>query len=214
MDTSQGEDILEFLFCAEKDGKKRVNKQDLADVSGITPPDLDLIITELVADNDISLLNDTYVILTDTGRVIGDKINRRHKVLECFLSEMLGMPIESASEQACIIEHKASDETINLLDTYLSKGPHWCCYNQKTSESDPITCYNIGIFEEGDQVRVNLIKGCGRARRLMDMGILPGEKVIIKRKLGENKSIVIEVKGVEICLSPEIASMILGEKII
>ncbi len=214
MDRSYCEDILEFLFRFEKEGKKSASRQDLISVSGIAQPELNLILDCLIEKNTIVILNDKEIVLTDAGRLIGEKISRKHEVLECFFYEMLGMPIESASEQACLIEHKASDETIDLLDTYLTRGPGWCRRHRKKNEIDTMICNNIGAFEEGDRVRVNLIKGCGRTRRLMDIGVLPGETVIIKRKLGDNKSLVIEVKGVEICLSPEIASIILGEKVL
>jgi DtxR family Mn-dependent transcriptional regulator len=45
----------------------------------------------------------------------------------------------------------------------------------------------------------------------MDLGFLPGERISIKRKL-KNRALVVAVKGCDIALSPDIASLIRVEK--
>jgi DtxR family Mn-dependent transcriptional regulator len=46
----------------------------------------------------------------------------------------------------------------------------------------------------------------------MDLGLLPGETVKIKRKLG-NAALVVLVRGTEIALSQEIAVSVCGKKV-
>jgi DtxR family Mn-dependent transcriptional regulator len=50
-----------------------------------------------------------------------------------------------------------------------------------------------------------------RVRRLADVGLLPGESLVLKRKLS-NGSVVVEVKGCDIALSSEVADSILVEE--
>jgi DtxR family Mn-dependent transcriptional regulator len=64
--------------------------------------------------------------------------------------------------------------------------------------------------EEGDTVRVAMVRGARRNRRLLDLGIFPGEIVQIRRKL-PNLSVVVRVKGCDIAISPEIAASVIVE---
>jgi DtxR family Mn-dependent transcriptional regulator len=50
-----------------------------------------------------------------------------------------------------------------------------------------------------------------RVRRLADVGLLPGEALVLKRRLS-NGSVVVEVKGSDIALSSEVADSILVEE--
>ncbi len=206
------EDILEHLFVSETNGRQSVPREEIADALRIPVSELDDILPNLAGSNEIVFTGNADISLTQKGRRTGEKIHRKHSVLECFLHEMLGMPMDTASKQACLIEHNASDETIDRLDHYLSAG-YRQCRHRLNSGFEKREYPSIGTFEEGDRVLITIMNACPRTRRLMDIGILPGETVIIKRKLGPKKSIVIEVKGIEICLSPEIASIITGEKI-
>jgi len=63
---------------------------------------------------------------------------------------------------------------------------------------------------EGDIARVALMRGPGGHRRLLDLGVFPGEIVEVRRKL-PNNSVVVRVKGCDIAISPEIARSIFVE---
>ncbi|MBN1167992.1 MAG: metal-dependent transcriptional regulator [Methanospirillaceae archaeon] len=206
------EDLLEHLFLSEKNGKQSVTREEIANALNLPLSELDDILLNLAGSNDIVLGKNADISLTQKGRRTGEKISRKHSVLECFLHEMLGMSMDTASKQACLIEHNTSDETIDRLDHYLSAGYRWCRHRKKSRQEER-EYPSIGTFQEGDRILITVMNACPRTRRLMDIGILPGETIIIKRKLGANKSIVIEVKDIEICLSPEIASIITGEKV-
>jgi DtxR family Mn-dependent transcriptional regulator len=60
-------------------------------------------------------------------------------------------------------------------------------------------------------VVVQRILGQERANRLLDLGVVPGERVRIKRKLA-NQSIVVQVKGCDVALSPEVAASVCVER--
>jgi Mn-dependent DtxR family transcriptional regulator len=52
--------------------------------------------------------------LTETGKEVAEKIYERHTVLTKYLVS-LGVPEETASVDACKIEHVISDETFNAI---------------------------------------------------------------------------------------------------
>lgn len=50
--------------------------------------------------------------LTPQGKVIADRVMKRHRILKQFFSEILGLSMEKASETACRLEHAVDEETI------------------------------------------------------------------------------------------------------
>ena len=53
--------------------------------------------------------------------------------------------------------------------------------------------------------------GPGGGRRLIDLGIIPGEEIRIIRKL-PGKSVLVSIKGSEVAISSEIAGRIVVDK--
>lgn len=144
--------------------------------------------------------------LTREGRQVARRIARRHRTLACFFEE-LGMAREAADREACTLEHGVSDEAIARLEDHL-RCPGVCdqrpCQGGGSGDGQPLLEYG-----EGARVCITAVRPCGRYRRLMDMGVVPGEEVVVRRRLS-NRAVVIEVKGCEIGLSPECAATVLA----
>jgi DtxR family transcriptional regulator, Mn-dependent transcriptional regulator len=173
---------------------------------------------QLAASGDIILPGDDTVTLSDKGRALGTCVLKKHETLQCFLSEMLGMDTSSASHEACTLEHTVSDETIDRLGEYLRRprvagedvpGRIVSDIGEQGSRRDPDSCtpFSILDFNEGDHLIVRCILGQSCAKRLMDLGVVPGERILIRRKLA-NRSIVLQVKGCDVAISPEIAAAV------
>jgi len=63
--------------------------------------------------------------LTDLGREMAQKIKRRHRLLEVFLTDVLHINRENVHDEACKMEHTLSDETECALCKLL-KAPARC----------------------------------------------------------------------------------------
>lgn len=50
--------------------------------------------------------------LTEAGREIADRVIRRHAALKEFFLEILGLPVDAASETACKLEHIVNEDAI------------------------------------------------------------------------------------------------------
>ncbi len=144
--------------------------------------------------------------LSPEGHRIARRIARHHRTLACFF-EQLGMAREAANREACTLEHGVSDEAIARLADHLhcpAPCERPCEGSGEEAEGHPLLDYG-----EGERVCITAVRPCGRYRRLMDMGVVPGEEVVVRRRLS-NHAVVIEVKGCEIGLSPECAATVLA----
>ena len=209
MGSSFREDILEALYITGAEGTASQRLEDLATCLSHDKTSLAPALKQLEKDGDIVIHPDGTLALTEKGRDTGGKISRKHRILECFFSEMLGMAPETASVEACTLEHEVSDEAIDRLGRYLTSpgctGPRGMRMRRRW--------YGRSILEsaEGDTLTVSAVK-CGMpASRLGDLGIIPGEEIRLIRHIPDN-GVVIRVKGCDIALSSEIAASILVQK--
>jgi DtxR family Mn-dependent transcriptional regulator len=211
MDPSVREDYLESLCNMEIEPDRPASIEELAafldrDISSVTKD-----ILELVHSGDLSIADEGSITLTTKGRQEGMRVVRKHRILECFFTEMLGMEPDAASRDACVLEHDLPDEAVQKLKNLISgcpPGKYAPCARRGCARTLLPTLLDV---EEGSEVIVRDLMQKGRSHRLADLGILPGEHIVLRRKLS-NKSVVVEVKGCDIALSPEIAGLVLVEK--
>ena len=112
--SSQMEDYLEAIFhlCREE-GVARVKA--IADRLEVTNPSVVGAIRKLKNRNLVIQEPYGYVRLTMEGEEIASAITHRHEVLSDFLKDILGLDHETASVDACKIEHAVSPETVRRL---------------------------------------------------------------------------------------------------
>jgi len=222
MRTSLREDYLEAILIHTERYSHPPSAGDLGKSLHIDEGDVRTHMGELEQLGDVTLQNDGGIALTDQGITTGKQITKKHETLQCFLSEILGMDTTSASDEACRIEHAVSDETIDRLGNYLrspvpqsptggSAKPVRSCLRGFRRGDSCGYARSLVDFEEGERLIVRDILGRGCSKRLLDLGVVPGQTVVIKRKL-RNQSIVVQVKECDVALSPEIASAICVER--
>lgn len=209
MERSCEEDLLEAVLCLGA-GKWCSPLGPLASRLHLTPEELLLLIEDAVRAGTLTR-EEGRISLTGKGQEIAVRIDRRHRTLQCFLTEMLGMDPTLASDEACQLEHQVSDETISRLGTYMARpvgNPE--CHRRCNGPGPGVR--TLQSFDEGTILRVSTIRQWGHYTRLLDLGILPGEEISIRRRLN-NGAVVVRVKGCDIALSPEIAASISVEQI-
>jgi DtxR family Mn-dependent transcriptional regulator len=204
------EDILEALFNVQTAGSKKPFPEDIASMLGRSPVDIHTQLRALEREGALVFDTDGSLILTSSGKDIGGRVMRKHRILECFFSEMLGMSPDTASEEACTLEHGVSDDTIERLGRYL-QSPGLCRNQGGLHKRKRWKGSTLPESSEGDELVISCIRCDGPDARLMDLGILPGERIRLIRHIPDN-GVVIRVKGCDIALSNEIASSILVER--
>lgn len=212
MQTSDREDYLELILENEIQSLEEDTILFLSQKMEKTSDEVKHDLISLEESGDIKQGPGTAVRFTEQGRKTAESVLKKHKILECFFTEMLGMDPDSASQQACRMEHEATDDTISRLSHYLSR-PGRCRHERHRACAQ--MCENlepISSFNEKETVRVALIRGPRRMGRLNDIGVIPGEEITIQRKLS-NGSLVVTIKGSDVAISPEIANFVLVEPV-
>ena len=87
---------------------------DIARKLGFSRPSVSNALKELNRDGYVSYKDSKYVVLTEQGLEIAEKIYARHLVLTNLLLAA-GVSEDTAREDACRIEHYISDETFEAL---------------------------------------------------------------------------------------------------
>ncbi len=112
-----GEMYLEtILILTKKQGNVRAI--DVAEHMGYSKPSVSRAIGLLKEGGYVVADKDGFLSLTDLGLETAEKIFSRHKVITEFLIK-LGVSPETASNDACKIEHVISDESLQAIKNSL-----------------------------------------------------------------------------------------------
>lgn len=197
-DEGHGDDLLEVLLEEPASNEATVAARLGLDISAVAG-----IIATAAEHGNVERGADGTIRLSTEGRKVARHVSRRRRTLACFFEE-IGMAKDAADREARTLKHEVSDEAIEKLADHLHcPGP-----NERPCEGNAEGTPLID-FEEGARVCITAVCPCGRYRRLMDMGVVPGEEVVIRRRLS-TKAVVIEVKGCEVGLSPECGVAVLA----
>ncbi len=107
------EDYLEAILMIQKQ-KGMVRSVDLARHMGYSKPSICHAVSILKKENYLSVDNDGFLHLTDSGKEVAEKVYEKH----LFLTDMLmkaGVGKEEAERDACKMEHGISDESFGKL---------------------------------------------------------------------------------------------------
>ena len=114
-----GEMYLEsILVLSEK--SKYVRSIDVARLMGVSKPSVSRAVGILKSAGYIRVDDDGYLSLSDEGEEIARKMYERHRLLTSFLVS-LGVEAECASEDACKIEHRISDESFRAIKRFVDE---------------------------------------------------------------------------------------------
>ena len=115
-----GEMYLETIFILfQRTGA--VRSVDISEYMNYSKPSVSRAIGLLKSGGYITVDAGGYITLTDAGLEVASKIYERHTLFTDFLVS-LGVEKNTATEDACRIEHVISDESFNALkERYLGK---------------------------------------------------------------------------------------------
>lgn len=112
-----GEMYLEtILILFRKNGQ--VRSVDISEHMGYSKPSVSRAVGLLKKEEFITVEKDGFIHLTDKGLSQAEKILNRHTILTEVLVRM-GVSQQTASNDACRIEHVVSDETFEAIKRYL-----------------------------------------------------------------------------------------------
>jgi DtxR family Mn-dependent transcriptional regulator len=101
------EEYLQIMFWLEEAGLP-INGANIARAMQLSPPTVHEMIGRLEGDGYIERADDKSLIFTERGRQEAEAISRRHRLIERFLTDVLGIPWDEVHEEAERLEHAMS----------------------------------------------------------------------------------------------------------
>ena len=97
---------------------EQVRAIDVSEYLGYSKPSVSRALGILKQRGYMTVENDGFLRLTEEGRALAEKLYERHMVLSRLLVS-LGVDEETATEDACRIEHVISDRSFDAIQRYL-----------------------------------------------------------------------------------------------
>ncbi len=147
--------------------------------------------------------------LTLRGEKVALEVLRHHRILELYLSEIVGLPLDQVHDEAEELEHALSEELEAILFEKLGQP-------KRDPHGDPIPSLNGDMVTEGIRL---LDANLGKSlivirvrdrkpqilRYLTTLGLQPGVEIILLEKLPFNGPIRIRVGDLEHTLGQEVS---------
>ncbi|HID57084.1 TPA: DtxR family transcriptional regulator [Candidatus Poribacteria bacterium] len=223
------EDYLEAIWVTGLK-EKVVRVKDLAERLRIKPASVVGALKTLKEKGFVVHERYGYIELTERGISAAKEIYRRHKTIYRFLNEVLGLPPETAEMDACAIEHHLSAEGLERMLAFIKfiEGcpdgePLWLTsfhyfietgrrpdHCPRGARMNGMTLKELKPGEKGEIVK---LKGEGPVkRRLLDMGIVPGETVEVVKVAPLGDPMEVRVKGYQLSLRKGEAESVIVER--
>jgi DtxR family Mn-dependent transcriptional regulator len=213
------EDYLKAIYDLER-GAQPATTNEIALRLAISPASVSGMVRRL-ADQGL-ITHEPYrgVRLTEDGRRAALRTLRRHRILECYLTEVLGYPWDRVHDEAEQLEHAASEELIERMATALgdpSHDPHGAPIPSREGEVDETALRALADTPVGERVRVRQVmdKDAERLRYLAELGIRPGAMLRILERAPFDGPITLGVGpsggGVTRVIGPQLAEQVFVE---
>lgn len=204
------EDYAKTIYALERRGEGPVATTALAERLGVSPASVTAMLKRMDETGLVSHEPYHGVRLTATGRRVALEVMRHHRLLESYLSEVLGMPWDRVHDEADVLEHYISEELEERIASALgdpSRDPH----------GDPIPSRELAVAAELGVPLSELEPGVeGTFRRVSDSDpemlrylserrILPGASMRVTGRQPFGGSLLVDVAGVEHAIADRLA---------
>ena len=153
-----------------------------------------------------------HVKLLPKGRLVAERIIRRHRLAERLICDALGSQVEDSEAAACEFEHLLAEGITNSICTLLGH-PRYCPHNRPIPEGDccrqareelrpiVVTCDHLGV---GESARIAYLctREHSRLLKLSALGLAPG---VLLKLIQKWPSYVVQCEETEIAIEPEVA---------
>ena len=112
------EDYLETILILYN-RRGTVHAIDIANELAFSKPSVSVAMKNLREKEQIRVTPEGYIYLTDSGRAIAEMIYERHQLLSRGLMS-LGVDEQTATEDACRIEHVISQESFEAIKRHIN----------------------------------------------------------------------------------------------
>ena len=151
------EDYLKIIWKAQEWPGRSVSTNEIAAVLGVTPSSVSANLKKLARDGFIDYQPYGSIELTPSGREIAVGVVRRHRLLETYLVERLGLGWDEVHPEADALEHAVSDLVLARMDEvlgYPDRDPHGDPIPRADGSVVPNLASRLSELLPGDEGRV------------------------------------------------------------
>ncbi len=212
------QDYLKCVYVLEEEstGAASVSTSQVAGWLGVTSPSASSMLKRLTGLGFVRQIGRGEFGLTDEGRAHALQVVRLHRLLETFLVERLGVPLEDAHGEAEVLEHHLSEELGARIAADLGHPGH-------DPHGDPIPGVDGAVAPvRGERLRDVRAGESGRVTRVSDRdaellgylartGLVPGARCDVVRHEPFGGPVVVRVDGVEVAVPTGAADAVFVE---
>jgi DtxR family Mn-dependent transcriptional regulator len=216
--TKTVERYLKALFENSKDGTS-AGTSGLARTLGISPPSVTAMLHRLRDNELVEQTEWGQVSLTGHGLKHAHGVVRRHRLLETFLHDVLGIGWDELHAEAEKLEYGLSQRVEDLIDIALDhprRDPHGDPIPAKDGAHDEGSELSLDRARPGDRFRVLRVHDRDpealRALTAMEMGL--GAEFEVLRELPATGALRVRHDGRHLILSAEVVRAIQGELLV
>jgi DtxR family Mn-dependent transcriptional regulator len=220
MPTPAVEEYLEVIYMLEAEGQT-VKGARLAKTMGVSRPAVAATLRRMARDGLVHVNANKDIALTKQGFKTADDLQRRHRIVERWLTDILGFDWARSDAEAHRLEHVMSDEVIERLNNMLRR-PATCPHgNPIPGNANPARLskvFQLRRARGGDRVRVTRISEYAEnvgelLRYLGECGLRPGAKITVDDVAPLHNSVTLRVRNRHFALTPEIADYVWVTKV-
>jgi DtxR family transcriptional regulator, Mn-dependent transcriptional regulator len=208
--SAASQDYLKEIHKLRLEGR-RATTSALADRMGVRPPSATAMIKKLAG---LGLANHAPyrgVELTPAGEKVALEVIRHHRLLEQYLAQALGLPLDEVHIEADRLEHVLSEELEARIDRtlgYPTHDPHGDPIPDRKLKLDRSKLRTLANLEPGDEATIRRVPSDDEEllRYLTSLTLVPGRKVKLRTVAPFGGPLTVRVGKDEHAISRELAS--------
>lgn len=211
MPTPTLEEYLETIYKLSQKGP--VHPTQIAGAIGVSGPTITATLRRLEAQG-FTARDGNVISLTESGLASALDIVRRHRISERFLVDVLGLDLDAAHEDACLLEHALSPRVLLALEEYLDS-PDVCPHGHPIPASDGSVATVVGrplsSLGAGERATVLQLAEDDDAvlSYLTSLGLIPGEPVSVIEVAPFGGPLLIRIGDATSAVARDMAALVL-----
>jgi DtxR family Mn-dependent transcriptional regulator len=206
------QDYLKEIYKLQSEGTKPTTTA-IAKRLGVAPSSVTSMVKKLAALGLAEHSPYRGVELSSDGTKIALEVIRHHRLLEQYLAETLGLPIDAVHAEADRLEHVISEELEARIDEqlgYPTHDPHGDPIPDAGLRIETRRLRSLAALEPGEAATVERVPDgdSDLLRYLAGLRLVPGGRVTMRRSEPFDGPVTVDVDGTEHAISRELALQI------
>jgi DtxR family transcriptional regulator, Mn-dependent transcriptional regulator len=216
MTTPTVEAYLEVIYMMAVEGQPVIGAR-LAESLHVSRPTVTATLKRMARDGLIKLAEVKEITMTSKGQAIAERLQRRHRIVERWLTDTLGLDWAKSDAEAHRLEHAMSDEVAELLNKHLGY-PTTCPHgnpipgNARSMAPSP-KAFQLDQAKENDKVQViRISEYAENVAELLDylgkQGIVPNARLNVEEVAPLRGPLTLRVGARSVALSREVSNFV------